>query len=463
MKKRGIFFTTDAIIALMIIFLTIMIAFPVIQYSSYETNIPADILNVLGSIKTGEIDNNYVSQLIANGTITDLNKSILVQIGEFYVTNITIAKTLAENVLLSLNIEDNIGLWYETTLLASINDSSLENAKNIETERRVISGLKQGESISGFSSRTFLSRSLQTDYIYFGGYTGEGNISSRIEYDGDLRSVDIELVTNEDFDIYVNDIYSGHYENSSDEFTPKSYNLTSYLGNFNSGVNIIKFVEDGVGENFRILGGFIKIGYENSTLFQEKPVRYYFPGIEGPINLYDSFYIPNKLNEMTVYLHFRANFFTFLRIGNTTVLRNITNGEQIFTLSNSELSSMLDYDDLVNKTIPLRFGIENATYVSNETIDSDVFSVVDLSGSMNQCALNCTGVPIKMIDLARDANIELISVILNFSSNSVGLVGYATSAEEGNYNNLTMDSESLNNTIGNWSTGGGELCLLWSK
>ncbi len=451
-EKRGVFFSIDVLIALGILLLAVLIIYPVVKSRHQESFIQQDVLDVLSSLKTGEINNAYVQELIEDEIITDLNKSLLDQIGEFYVTDKDreIAKNLANESLNYLNTKENIGIWYGESRLASKNTSSLETAKNIEVERRLISGIRKGSNVTGFSARAFLSREVQTKYFYFGGYVGEGNISAKIDYNGTLLGVEMELVVDavgkDYFNISINNtvITGPVFEDSSSEFTPISHDISAYRSLFQSGDNEIKLFSDT--GNLHIAGGFIKITYKNNETYRESK-RYYFPGVEGLINIYDGFYIPNNLDEMEIYLHLDTNFTTFLTIGNTTIFRNYTNGEETITIDNAELLSKLNYLELINKTIPYRFGMENVSYSVNLSQRADIISVTDLSGSMNSQD--------KIIN-AIEANLALIDIILNFSGNRLGLVGYESSVRDSDFHRLSDDSASLKNLINTeWDASGG--------
>jgi len=475
-NKKGVFFSLDALIALTIILLTILVVFPLIKYSQKENLIQSDILKVLSSLTIGELANtdSYVQGLIDSGKITNVNLPVLDQIGEFYIIEEDIAKTIANSVLSSINTSENIGIWYGPDLLASRSITSFENSNQVDIRKQLISGIRNasevGSSATAFSARAFLTSGIQTKYFYFGGYVGDGNISVKIEYDGTLQNVDLEIATNTDFTICVDGSCSGHFEAASSDSEPKSFNS---LGLPLTGDNIITFVPIDSETNLHITGGFLKIIYDNSVQYEQR-FKYNFPGIEGVINLYDSFYIPGDLNDMSVHLHYKSPYEMFLNIGNVTVFNGTNDGSSQETIPNEELISKgLNYDFLSDKTIPLRMGLSNASYILSVKRDADVFSVTDLSGSMCECTdsypnsckynqLNCesssscdAGATCTAgIYEAKDANNLFINLILNNSDNHVGLVGYNTDAYESLVTGLSNNNDSLTSFVeNNWFAG----------
>ena len=466
-NKKGVFFSIDALIALFIIFLSILVFYPLVKTIEQTSFTQGDIINTLSSLKIGEINNSYAQQLITQGKIIDLNKSVLEQIGEFYVNDVDIAKNLTDSILSNLNTNENIGIWYGNTLLASKNSTSYNNAKNLEVERQIISGIQQGAGITGFSARAFLSNSMQTKYFYFGGYVGEGNLSSRIEYDGDISSAEMELTISDDFQVYVNGNPAGSYTKSPSDFIPKKYSIP--ITDFVSGVNIIEIR----GDNLHISGGYIKLIYESNSVQYEQPEKYYFPGIKGVTNLYDGFYVPGQLNNLDISLHLDNELDAFLIIGDVVVFNDSTNGEETISITDAQLSSLLNYNDLSYETIPIRFGLENVSYLSNIFGNADVFSVTDLSGSMCDCSdpgwfgicryneNSCggwacpTGVCNGGINEARDADKAFIDIVLNNSNNRVGLVGYESNVEDSDCHDLSNDNVSLKNKVDDWRAVGG--------
>lgn len=434
-NKRGVFFSTDALIALAVILTGTLIIFPLVDIGNPEKFVQSDIVKALSTLEIGEINNSVVSELIAQGLVKDLNKSVLEQIGEFYVTNKTIAKELSEVIFDDIDTNENFGIWFGSELIASKNSSNFEDSGRIVVERQIISGIQEGESVTGFSGRAFLSSSLRNKYFYFGGYVGEGNISALIEYDGNITSAKIELAIVNDFEVYVNGFYAGNYSGSGSEYIPVIYSLP--IGNFSSGINIVEFRKNG---NLNIAGGFIRLTYESAISFNNTK-RYYFPGMEGVINLFDGFYIPGNINSMSLSLHYLNNFTTFLNIGNITVYNGSSPTETTMFLNNITLSSLLDYNSLNKKTIPLRLGVDEADYNLNISKPADVFSLTDLSGSMNQQGL---------VDLAKDANKAFIEALLKMSGNRVGLIGYQSTIVEGYFHPLSADNASLQSTVSSW-------------
>ena len=98
-NKRAYYFSLDAFIALIIILGIIFFIRPSPTQISQEMRVQEDILEILSSLHIGEIDNAYVHQLIADNDITNLNQSVLEQIGEFYANSQPEAQLLAENIL----------------------------------------------------------------------------------------------------------------------------------------------------------------------------------------------------------------------------------------------------------------------------------------------------------------------------------------------------------------------------
>ena len=464
-NKKGMFFSTDALVALAIILLVVLVAYPKEESRVISSEIHSDILKTLSTLKVSESNNSFVKNLTNDGRISNSDNTLLEQIGEFYSTNETLARELAAEVLSDVSTSENVGLWYGNTLIFSINSTTYEDATEVETARFLVSGLNN-ESATGYSARALLSSSSRTDYFYFGGYVGDGNITQRIYYDGQIDSAKLEAAISDDFFVYVNGISAGSFSGSSDDFTPVIYNIS--IASFVPGENFVELR----GNNLHLAGGFIKIVYR-SELFNFTEERKYLPGINGLINLYDGIYVPENLSGMNGHLHINSNSTKFFfNLGNVSVYNATTNGEQTYDFSNAFMSSLFDYDEIEGENLPLRIGLENVSY-AGITRDIDVFSVTDLSGSMcgacigedtGSCGnviydellcLSCGGTcALTSMEDARVANKLFVDLILNNSGNRVGLVGYSSGASSSNFHDLSSNDVSLKAEVDSWSAVG---------
>ena len=377
-RRKGYYYSVDALIALVIIIFILFIIKPLNKPKPLEASMYGDMMEVLSSLKVGEADNTYVQQLITQGKINNTNLSLLDQIGEFYAKDMPEARTLAENLLNQISPNENVGIWFGNELIASHNTTPIEEAEQIWTTRQIVSGIAKG-GVRGYSARAYLTRSSRVKYFYFGGYVGDGNISILINYSGDIEDMSFEIAINREFDLYINNHYSGHYEKSPDEFTPAKYD-PAYENYFNSGENLIEFKAS---SPIYIAGGYIKIRYKTDNPYKE-PSIYNFPGVDGLINIYDGFHVPSEISNMEVYLHYLSNNNTvFLTIGNTTILNETKETEQQKLITDSELKALLNYSKLSNKTVPIRFGlsgIEGA--VGGGGGVADIVFLIDSTGSM---------------------------------------------------------------------------------
>ncbi len=458
MKKRGIFFSIDALLSFTIILAIILLIVPMIKINKYESQISRDILLSLSSIKVGEISDNYVQSLVS-ANILDSNKTAIDQIGILTITNETLARALTSILLQNIDLKENLGIWFSGKLIYSSNSSAYETANNIDTERYIVSGLgglNNTEVVSGYSARGFLSSTYRTKYSYFGGYVGDGNITSTIEYSGNIASAELEIAINSNFTLYINNLSAGNFQESQSEFTPQKYDLTPHLSKFISGKNSIEFK----GDNLYLAGGFLKITYDSNSTQQIN--KQYLPGINGIINLYDGLHIPSDLSSLNITLDLNSPYVTFFNIGNITVFNRTTNGREIINLNDTYLLSKLgNYNWLSNKTTPIRLGLENLSL--NVTAKVDVISVTDLSGSMeSNCPVgyqtNLSISPCKINDV-KNATKLLIDIILGSNNSRVGLAGFERWAKKPDFHNLSNSSDSLKKLVNETWDADGTTCI----
>ena len=470
--KKAYFFSIDALIAVVIIVSVILVARPIAKQKQLEMNLQEDTLEVLSSMKINEIENSYAQQLISDKKITNLNQSVLEQIGEFYAKEMPEAELLANDVLLQLSPKENIGIWFNNQLIASSNTTSFENAERIWTSRQIISGIEKGNNAKGYSSRAYLSKANRVKYFYFGGYIGDGNITAEIEYNGSIKDAEIEAAFGADFDVYINNNFISHYA-VGNPLIPKKIYLSGYLDRFNSGKNYVEFR----GNNVYVAGGYIKLVYESPDTFSLAK-KHEFPGIKGVINIYDSFYIPGILNSMSIRLHYKSPYFMFVNIGNITVFNASSSNEIITDVPDSQLFSMLDYQALSKKTTPVRIGLYELEKL-RENGNADVILITDLSGSMNSkldsedtgVARDCNDPHLydsdtKRVSLAKCLDKMVVDAILNVSGNRLAMsafYGDASSPFKGRVyqESLSNDSAYLKGRIDAYDVQGGT-CICCS-
>ena len=241
--RKGSFFSMDALVALLIIFFIVLAARPLFQEIRPDSDIHSDILVALSNLRVSEMKDAEVQAMIAEGIIREPNKTLLEQIGEFYVYNITRARLLASIALKEINVTENFGLWYGDDIIFSVNRTPYEQAREVDVARQVISGIQAGQNITGFSARASLSSNYRTNYFYFGGYVGDGNVSILIDYYGNITNeAEMELVINSSdgkFNFYVNGFLEGIYNCSQSPYQPVRYVFNT--SRFSPGFNLIEF------------------------------------------------------------------------------------------------------------------------------------------------------------------------------------------------------------------------------
>lgn len=363
MNKNAVFFSTDALIALLIILLTASVIYPIIRYSSYETSVQSDIMNVLSTLKIGEINNSYIHGLISEGKITDLNKSILEQMGEFYITNESIAKELAGSVLSELKVKENVGIWFNNELLSSINSTPFENSKNIEVDRQIISGIEKGKAIKGYIAKAWLKKISKKESSYFikgdlicGGwktYTwGEycDTISNSIDYKFNIpQNAAIKNATwlvegswvNQGASLSVNNqpVFSGIID---------YYRIFDITSRIHSGENKATFSSSTGGDDgaTHIL---IEYAIPDMQTFQYQTI-FPFNEVETKTVLHyeKSIFVPSKINSMIISINSSTNTTVYIR----------KNAQKIFIGSKNPTNSRVEFSDTEIKNALNSAGIQ---------------------------------------------------------------------------------------------------------
>ncbi len=474
MGLKGYYFTFDALIAVGLI-ITLLVVMPLLYVGKPEkeqlNTYSEDLAKILSTIKVNEIDNDYITELINNGSVRNDNSTILELIGEFWATgNTDIAKNIAENITKELIPETyNIGIAMGGDLLSNLNQSE---ATNLASYRRMISGIVEGEDVTGYASRVFLTglnAQSSATYSFFGGYVGDGIITQKIELPETttIHYAYMELDAGNNFDLYINDIYCDRLNiQQNGTMRAESWYLnSSCLTSLVTGENLIKINFTDNLSNY-IGGGYIKVAYETSELNltftqQEMIQKEWLPGIQGIINLYTSFYTPGNLTDIKLYLHYINNYTMYVNIGNTTVYESDGYlGDVNVLIENLSLN----YSALSEKTVPLRIGTRNLTLLPGEGGKADVTLITDRTGSMSDCdvqSTNCTrpdcnwwssGCQNTRKDVAVDADKSFVNTILSTKGNTVGLIGYGERASPVcDMKFFSEDNTSIQNRINDYN------------
>jgi hypothetical protein len=497
--SRGFVFTMDVLIGLSLLIITMM-TFAFFEFESvlpekeYErlNYLTDDILNLLSYLEVRDAqDKPTINKLIEDGTLTDmdLDKSVLDLIASFWYNETETSKEIARNISREIleGITDYVCINITVENETIYNSPCDTLAEDVAVAARIETGYVPGKPAYGYIARAFLTSiksKEDSSFVYYGGYIGEGNIS-RVLYlppFDSILGVYMELYIGDDFDLYINGYYSGHYNRElskpTNMTTDKWYLSPSNYTFFNEGDN--KILINFTNKRSYISGGYFRVKYNTTQMASEETLgidNISLPGIYGVINLYDAFYVPGNLSTMEVFLDFTTNNPLFMNIGNKTVYQ----GNSSTLISNSTLSALLDYNYLSHRTVPFRMGhytLNNTTGTGQVT---DVFLTTSLVDAMNLCDLNSTppsnitpdccppvssicpvslpGVQNARLDLAKKLDKIFVNVILNNTGNRVGLVSYKAQVNDEDIVPLTNDNTTLIAEINSYEAKPGQRCL----
>jgi len=525
---RGFLLSIDALIAVsMLLLLAVFLSGLGFTYHSPELKYQRlyyagkDLLAVLQELKINNLQDFPVIQYyMQEGVITskDLDKSFLDIVGSLWAAgNVSDSRNMTEGVLGSILNGSKYG--FEIIIgNTSIYSKNTTNRTYVARLSAIISGYDIGRPVSGHVANAYLTRlsKITSSFAYFGGYVGDGNVTRTLELPGDavVTGAEIEANTGSPFNLYVNGNFIGSYTPLAGNMSADTWVICSGMpgcSDFVGGGNTIE-LNFTAPENSYIGGGYIKVTYNTSEpntipIFfgnQTATQVHQFPGISGIINLYSSFYVPGELDSVFVHLHYLSNYSLFMNIGNVTVFESNSTGEQRVNLTDQSIAGNLSVgglgmDFLSNRTVPLRIGLKNISYMTMGTRTGDSVLVTDVSGSMDECAVysvpyicsyscifggpkscevgspqECTGnvcggtcfIPFghsldcnqTKLDKAKEADRGFVDIVLNESmpGNRVGLVSYEDGLDS--TENLTDNKTVLYSEIDGY-TAGGATCI----
>lgn len=463
--KKGIIFSLEALIAMTIMtsFFAFLFVFNIENVSPYKRFervqlYAKDSLEVMSQITVKDLIDQFPNKVptliqeMENGNIEN-ESTIIEAIGTlwsegYYDASYYEAARNVSNETLSLILPKTLNYNLTAFNGQEIYSHSITTSASTEVSKsnKIVSGFQPGQPTKGFVARAWLEKinsKVFSSYLYFGGYVGQGNLTffiNDIPSGAKITSAYMEASVDSNFSLDINNGPCGLFnKTATGNFPVDSWNITDSnppycLEKIKAGENNkfdINFTETNITKK-GIGGGYIKVTYETDQFSAGVPntMRYNLPGIDGIINLYDSFYVPGKITNMTMNLDLSSHEKVFVNIGNKTVYYD----NQSAVIDNTTLSSLLDYNFLSQRTVPFRIGHYGISPTSNL---SDVVLTTSRVSDMSTCDVNsslyadcnttASGGQNKRIDIAKVVDKDFIDIILNNTGNRVGLVSYYSS------------------------------------
>jgi hypothetical protein len=163
-RKKGYFFVLDAIMAIMVLTIGVILIFSFNKYAPLKQQaffISSDIPSMLANTKIKDLNNEYCgvnSKLTNDGNITNTENTLLEQIGEFYYRSKTKGCTFCPNLTIKamqntvtpLVPEDyNFYIKINSEVVYTRNTTDIQNATLVIPVRRVVQGLYNKSELFG--------------------------------------------------------------------------------------------------------------------------------------------------------------------------------------------------------------------------------------------------------------------------------------------------------------------------
>ncbi|MCX6767409.1 MAG: VWA domain-containing protein [Candidatus Micrarchaeota archaeon] len=489
--KRMFFLSLDSLVAITLLLAIVpAIAF----FESASTNQvllqkqlyvqSADLADVMSKLKLADVATEpVVSNAVAAGLIaeSDLNRTFLEELVELWASgtagNASLARNLTEGIFSGF-VSGNLR-WAVLLDGDEIFNSSGGTGYLVAAGRKIISGRTRNVSATGCIASAGLhsikSKSAAA-YSFFGGFEGEGNLTKVVKGIPDSSTVSLihlELSAGNAFELSVNNHSCGIFNATPGNLSVDSWeitdaNCTGAIAPGEDNYFYLNFSEAPLEKSY-IGGGFIKVVYDTSELNPPSPnvFRHDFPGINGLINYYSSFYVPGNVTSMNLRLHLYNNYTTYVTIGNATVMNfSGTNESRWVNATDANLSALLNYSQTGSATIPIRIGVEANVTSGKVNGTADVVLITDISGSMDwqmnnsntgTLVNNCSDPRLysyttKRISLAKCLDKNFVDQVLSLEGNRVALVAFNNSVAA--YENLTSNATYLGGMINRYAAVG---------
>ncbi len=469
--KRSQFLEVDVLFAIIILIAGVVLIknFFIQPLENPQVNKYAyDTVTLLNTMPMGSLDPDFLQQLRDEGVVFSENELVSRNLARLVIDD-------KEDLARDLAMEATKGFipggfGYRVSFVSGDSIVRLHEKNDIgvdpsfvSSSRVLLTGLQIDEPVSGYTGSILLmdAATERSSYYYLGGFIGQGDITVRMELpeNDEFTQFHLEGGFQSSFDLSVN---GNHCYTHSVELTgdaPVSFiNAEDCIVHLEFGWNNISidFLTDVLEDQF-ISGGFIKVSYITVLPFPRSTYeRKYLPDIDGVFNLYDSIYVPGRIENMNIFLKYEANYSEtdtpiFFSIADQRIISGgDSEGIEEITITNDELSDVLNFADLEEKTIPFRFGFENITQeiIAGKFVDVSV--ITDLSGSMDwnfthnregeqrlfndrsACETNemMFHPSTRRIDVAKCILYDFIDEIIDIPENRIGLIGFSTGTDE---------------------------------
>ncbi len=510
--RKGLAFSIDSLFALAVV-TAIVPVLMVVSFHQSEEKIfsflqteAEDSIDVVAKLRIADVrQENVINGLFSRGILSDsdINSTLIETLGSFWASENATLVEAANNVskeIIGRIIPASVD-WRLTIDDEHVYNSSINISRTLALSKRVLSGVAKGKASSGFMASAFVKgiEKMSSSYFFFGGFVGQGNMTvvvRDIPQNSQINSVYLELNSANNLSLYANSALCGQLTVKGNISVDKwLVTEPSCLGAIYGGAEnnfTLNFTGDII--NSFVGGGFLRVSYttEEFLIPTEKTNRHYFPGVEGLVNIYDSFYVRGNLSSMNVTLRYKTgvNYSVVMSVGNGTILNRSSNGtvEDVFIDSSSIESSLatsgVSYSYLSGRTIPIRLLVSANITGGMLNGDTDIVLITDRSGSMDWrldqdsvsglAVDDCGNASIydnstKRISLAKCLAKDFVNSVLGseasrcptgtVTGNRVALVSFGTSAPDADSLDLTDNLTQLTNAIDGYSANLGSTCV----
>jgi len=151
MKKKGIYFTIDSVIAggIVIVVILLVSSFYIKEQPSVHLNfLSQDLIKTLSTLNVEEIDNEYINERISSGDITNLDNTVLEQIAEFWAKDDVASRLLANKTASNVtepwvSNSTGFGIWIDNE---TIYNRNISLKISLISTKKIISGIEKGQT-----------------------------------------------------------------------------------------------------------------------------------------------------------------------------------------------------------------------------------------------------------------------------------------------------------------------------